>query len=754
MAVQASEIKYELHSLGWKSFQDLCASITVEVLGQTVQVFLPTRDGGRDGAFHGTWKMTGNEKMTGSFVIQCKFTGKADALLPMSAIDDELKKVEKLAARGLSNNYILMTNYGVSGVVESEIRERFLSIAGIKECVSFGREWINQKIRESARLRMMVPRVYGLGDLSQILDERAYAQATDILSSLGDDLATFVITDAHRKSVKALMEKNFVLLLGEPASGKSTIAASLALGAIDIWGCSTIKVRNPEEFVHHWNPHEPKQFFWVDDAFGPNQYQWDLAVSWNNALPHLKAAVGKGAKIVFTSRDYIYNRAKGDLKLSAFPLFVDSQVVINVQNVSKIDREQILYNHVKLGNQPSSFKSVIKPHLQAVATHHEFRPEIARRLGNTFFTRNLAPYRDALIDFVARPVAFLKEIISSLDPESKAAIAVIFMSGGSIESPLELTTKLQHAVDLLGGSAAGVRQALTALQGSLTKLITSESRKIWTFKHPTIADAFAQVVADDPELLDIYLNGAKIETIVQEVVVGEATVEGAKVVIPDTRYLELASRLNRELKIDAICRFLGARCCRSFLEYYFKACPKVLDHVCTPHSYLHATLQTDLLPKLQQYGLLQPEQRRKLIESVTKLAVDTPDADFLTVERVKQVFSSDEIGALIAGVKKDLLPNLREIVSVWNDNYSYNKEQDPDDYFASLSEALDAYMAEFSDDEDAVAAIEEAQALVQEYISDLREENPRREPDWADDDLGPPRSTANPSRSIFDDVDS
>lgn len=104
-------------------------------------------------------------------------------------------------------------------------------------------------------------------------------------------VATF---DPHRKSVRALLDAGFVLLLGEPACAKSTIAASLALGAIDLWGCSTIKIRNPEEFVRHWNPHEPKQFFWVDDAFGSTQYQWDLAVGWNNALPHLKAAIRKG----------------------------------------------------------------------------------------------------------------------------------------------------------------------------------------------------------------------------------------------------------------------------------------------------------------------------------------------------------------------------------------------------------------------------------------------------------------------------
>ncbi|MFQ1013350.1 hypothetical protein [Gilliamella apicola] len=41
---------------------------------------------------------------------------------------------------------------------------------------------------------MLIPRVYGLGNLEQILDERAYSQAKAILSSIGDDLQKFVIT--------------------------------------------------------------------------------------------------------------------------------------------------------------------------------------------------------------------------------------------------------------------------------------------------------------------------------------------------------------------------------------------------------------------------------------------------------------------------------------------------------------------------------------------------------------------------------
>lgn len=228
---------------------------------------------------------------------------------------------------------------------------------------------------------MLVHRVYGLGDLSQILDERAYAQAVEVLSALGDDLGKFVITDAYQKSAKALVEHGFVLLLGEPACGKSTIAAALAVGALDEWGCSTIKVRDADDFVRDSNPNEPKQFFWVDDAFGATQIDWQSAVGWNRAFPHVQAAIRRGAKVVFTSCDYIYRSAKSVLKQSALPVIQESQVVTRVEQLSKDEKEQILYNHIRLGTQSTEFKSSVKSFLPVVPAHQRFSPEIARRLG-------------------------------------------------------------------------------------------------------------------------------------------------------------------------------------------------------------------------------------------------------------------------------------------------------------------------------------------------------------------------------------
>jgi hypothetical protein len=209
-------------------------------------------------------------------------------------VKSELKKAQGLATRGLADDYILLTNFGVSGTRAAEIERNFRDV-GVKQCRVLGADWITEKIRQSARLRVMVPRVYGLGDLSQILDERAYAQSKAILSAMGDDLARFVITDAHRRAVRAVLDHQFVLLLRDPASGKSTIAASLAVGALDHWHAPTIRISSPEELAEHWNPEE-RLFFWVDDAFGATQYQRQTVDAWNRQLPLMTTAIRKGAR--------------------------------------------------------------------------------------------------------------------------------------------------------------------------------------------------------------------------------------------------------------------------------------------------------------------------------------------------------------------------------------------------------------------------------------------------------------------------
>lgn len=246
---------FALHTLGWRAFQDLCAAVLREVWAQSVHTFADSNDGGRDGAFYGTWQQPPDpigvqDVPDGPFVLQCKHTKKADTTLTPSELSDEFDKVQALVERGLCGSYVLLTNARVSGTSQATIRQR-LRDAGVAYPLILDGQWICDTIATRQRLRTFVPRVYGLGDLSQILDERAYNQAQALLGHLRDELAAFVVTDAYLRAVQAVQAHGFVLLLGEPGVGKSVIAETLAMTALDTWGCLTVKAPDAAGLVRH-----------------------------------------------------------------------------------------------------------------------------------------------------------------------------------------------------------------------------------------------------------------------------------------------------------------------------------------------------------------------------------------------------------------------------------------------------------------------------------------------------------------------
>ena len=752
---QANEITYELHSLGWKAFQNLCATITAEVWGQEIQTFADSRDGGRDGAFHGEWVSEDGESLSGSFAVQCKFTAQADKRIKLSDLKDELEKVRRLTGKGLSDNYILFTNSKLTGENEERIREAFENIPGVKRVKCYGREWITQIIRESSRLRMLVPRVYGLGDLSQILDERACRQAQEILSSLGDDLRKFIITDAYRQSAKALVEHGFVLLLGEPMCGKSTIAAMLSMGALDEWGCSTVKILDADDFVKHSNPLE-KQLFWVDDAFGPTQFDLNRTVNWNQAFPHVNAAIRRGSKVIFTSRDYIYKSAKKYLKESALPVMKKSQVVIHVENLTREEREQILYNHIRLGTQPRPYKTRLKPFLPNVAHNEKFSPEIARRLGDPLFTKELEVSRNGLLNFVERPLDLLREVIRTVDSGCLAALALVFMRGGYLLSPLEASEDEEKALARLGSSVWEALTGLESLNGSLLVNSVHQGNYGWRFKHPTVRDAFAAEIVSKQDLMDIYVRGASLDKLFEEISCGDLNIDGVKVVIPSNLYGAVIEKIKsvdigERNTYKSLRWFLSYRCDRIFFKQFIAEFPDFIPSL-SVEGYIFLNPNLTMVTRLHKFGLLPEAERLKAVDSIRCLAVEVPDSSFLR-EDIKNLMTNEELSNILISVKENLLPDLDYEVENWRNDYTGDCE--PTEHFEQLRGALYDYREEFKDNEVACEQIDCAIEAIDQYIGELEHE-------YYQDSSGggfsgkykETPSIDSSARSIFEDVDS
>lgn len=754
---------YALHSLGWKSFQDLCSTILGDLWGQDFQTFSPVKDDGRDGYFCGQWKESPRISLHGQFTVQCKFSSDPSATLTPSSIAGELAKASELANQGLCENYILIFNHSISASNHKAVVDLFSKITGVREVRLFGRQWITRQITESARLRMLVPRVYGLGDLSYILDERAKRQAEEILKSMDEDLAKFVKTKAYKDSAKALSKKKALILLGQAASGKSTIAATLSLAALDQWKSPPIFIKDPEKFEQHWNPNDPRQVFWIDDAFGSTSYKKERVDEWNYLLRHMRAALNQGARFIFTSRDYIFKDALRHLKTSEFPLFEDSQVVIRLDELTTEEKRQILYNHIKLGTQPAAFKKKIVPFLDTIAENPAFLPEIARRLGSPVFTNGLSLTADGLKSFVEKPKEMLIKLLSELDTDSRAAIALIFMNEGKLRSPLELSDIEVDALKKLGASEGGVRIGLQNLEESLVKKVFQDESFYWTVKHPTISDAYSEILIRSSELLDIYLLGTSAENLLGEIICGDISVKGARVIIPKDLYLVVAKRLD-ELPVTSsnvyfhspLCSFLSARCSKSFLEFYLSRRPEIFEVVkkygSAPYSGIGALAVT-----LNKLGLLSEDIRSKLVLDLETKAVDELDPCFRN-STLRELLRADDSSRIFDRIRVEALPNLEGMIESMAESF------DPgystiDSYFDDVESLLRSTEDQFShleSDDDFRIQIEEAYSLIESIKSDLHKEHPDVDEDDSNMSV---RSTVESSklkddhsRSIFSDV--
>jgi hypothetical protein len=752
---------FDLHSLGWSSFQQLCLTITREILGQTVESFLDSGDGGRDGAFAGEWQPSGQEGLSGHFVIQCKFTSRINYVLKTSDLSDEVEKAKKLVAQGLCDAYVLMTNAGLSGTGAEKIKSLFKT-AGVKQVATFGSTWISQQILENKQLRMLAPRLYGLGDLSQILDERAYVQARTILESMREELAKVVVTDAYRRAVDAINRHSFVLLIGEPAAGKTTIASLLAMAALDQWNASTLKLDDPGKVAEHWNPGEPSQFFWLDDAFGVTQYEDFLVHRWNHILPQIRPMLRKGAKIVMTSRDYIYNRARKDLKESAFPLLKESQVVIDVHDLSADEKRQILYNHLKLGKQPRSFRTEIKPYLEGVASHRRFIPETARRLADPLFTKDLFIDGYYISQFVEKREQLLQEILQGLDADSKAALALIYMRSGRLESPIELQPSEAQALERLGSDLGGCVSALEALKSSLVLLSHPSDESVWQFKHPTIGDAYAATLVQSPEHLGIFIQGSAPERLVEQVTCGDVGIEKA-VVVPKSLFPQMLAKLSELARSKSyrspwlatfgakrdLQGFLARRCSKEFLSLYLHHNPGLVDQVSEPGLFLDTVPEVRLARRLHEFGLLPEVKRKRFIDAVSNYAIEGEDTYALDDDGIRSLFTDDEFEYLVERVRTELLPRLGDVRRSWQSNHSL--EEPAEEHMQKLLDLFDSLKNQFDEDKSAIKLIDREIRHAAEWIDENTPEEPERSPRKLAKVKAPekPQST----RSIFEDID-
>jgi hypothetical protein len=650
----------------------------------------------------------------------------------------------------------------VSGEVEVAVKERIQAECNIPNVLIYGKDWLDRTILESRRLRQLVPRIYGLGDLSQILDARAYLQSIEILGLMGDDLNKFVITDAYRKSVNALSEKNVVLLLGEPMVGKTTIAAFLCMSMIDEGNFNFIQVNDLYELKKHWNPNE-RQLFWIDDVFGATRYNEEKSEEFNKLFMYLSGLIHKGSKVILTSRTYIFNQAQNHLKSSVSQVFSDSQVVIHVLDLTPAEKQYLLYNHIKYGNQDKSFKTKIKPLLDDVVRNQEILPEIARRLGNRMFTKNLSISKSGLKEFLNKPVDFLYDTISNLSEEALAAMILVFAHANKLPSPVRLLQKDKEMLGLLTSNASRAVQMLQVLKDDFL-LLTQGSERYWRFKHPTLMEAIAKYLSKNTELLDVYIKHAPLIIVLNDIACIGSLRSTNRLIIPTCLYDDLLDRLNPDENLqisEQLFGFLAYHADNDFIRLYKLKYPKFIKRRYLPLSELERHPIVMISKVLYEEGLLDDNDIFQINEFVSECSLEYPDIYILKDKELQEIIGHDSFVLLQDQIIDEVVNNYGKQIDNWFDMYRHEDPAEADYYMEDLINLYSELQESYESRDKLRSATESAIKEIKTRIDDLKsqyEDYQEMKFDEMRDRLNDERyniSQVSPnSSSVFSDLDS
>jgi energy-coupling factor transporter ATP-binding protein EcfA2 len=754
-----------LETIGWKAFQDLCSQVCEEILKRPVQIYREAQDGGQDAVFsvegtHGSVDAT----------VQCKYTSDARRRLKATDIAGELVAVGELVTAGQADTYVLLTSMGVDAKVGVTVRNA-LRAQGVRKPHVFGREYLVRAIRSSARLRALVPQVYGLGDLGAILDQRVIQQTRALLENWIPKLKCYVPTAAHRNAVKSLSSHGLVLLLGNPASGKSTIGAILSTIASENSNHTVLHLTSPRDFEANWNPADPGRFFWIDDAFGANSMRDEYVKDWTTTFGKLQAAISHGNRFVLTSRRHIYEAARPGLGHRSHPEILSGRAVVDVGDLTEEEKAQILYNHVSFGGQTQSWKRSVRDKLDAVARVDRFLPGIAERLGDPAFTKGLGTTRAELIRFMEEPREHLIDTINALDEPLRAALILVYVHQGKLQGTQADDEASKWVASNAGQSIAAIYERMGDLRRSFLSETHVNGLRTWQFAHPTISDALTVILKDRSHMVVAFIRGAPIETIMNGFVC-----EGAKQmyqwpIIPATQNEVLVKRLRlTENKGDvnrSLFAFLANRASDDLLRRLLELEPEILSREATSY-YARVSWDPRLetLARAHRLGLLSEELRDEAARQLTRSAISEFDLSFLEDDDMLSLIPSSELLSLGIRLMTEVLPRVDTRIKLAHEIADLS--DDPESHFERFTEGLRLIEDLGATDGASRLAISGAQASIKSAIEDLEQRiEARKEADQAEKAAWSymaqaPHAAVNPSsgdakgerkRSIFSDVD-
>lgn len=403
-------LAFRLDDLGWFEFEQLAQTLLKARLGLGVEAWGGRGDWGRDAYFEGVLKYPAHENAQGPFLFQCKFVEEANApgAQPERLLLDSVRKESQAISSRLSGHkawpispkhYGLLTNSPASPDLRSKIIKQIkIALPACDVHIHDGND-LSSWLRLTPEIARSFPQLLSLRDLQDLLTDAVNSDTLN-RSQAAIDLArgqarVFVPTSAYTSAQETLLSYGFVVLIGPPEMGKTTIGRIIALSQLCA-GWEALECRSPQEVLRNFK-RDRKQVFVADDFFGRTEYEPMRVSEWQGELAHILPRLDSTHWLILTSRAHLLEFAKANLDVDGqnhrFPNL--GEVIVDASKLSSNEKARILYRHAKGSPLNAVARVAIKDHAEKITKNSHFTPERIRRLVEEVLPKLVADKTDS-----------------------------------------------------------------------------------------------------------------------------------------------------------------------------------------------------------------------------------------------------------------------------------------------------------------------------------------------------------------------
>lgn len=413
---------YNYADLNDVEFEELCKDVMQNKLNEHLRTFARGKDKGID-----------IRNDNDSIVIQVKHYEKSPYSMLKGSLNKEILKVKEINPK----KYYLCISKELTPQQIDEIYDIFKqymydknSIITIKEIDDFLQKEENQGItKKHFKLWLSSSNI-----LEKIGQNDICIDCESLLYNINEEVKYFVKTNMFDKCLEILENERVLAIVGMPGVGKTTTSKMLILKYIEkgyqVRYSTNIDISNIKKAISI-NPNV-KEIILLDDCLG--QHYLNMEEKQENEIisliKYIKSHTNK--VLIMNSRITIFNEAKK--RSEEFNNIIEDKDIkvytINMDNIEKIEKAKIFYNHLYFNNLDNAYFQEIKKDKRYIniIEHRNYNPRIIQYICKKVKTRiESNDYYKYIMECLENPSYIWKnEYYERIEKEDRIFLLVLY----------------------------------------------------------------------------------------------------------------------------------------------------------------------------------------------------------------------------------------------------------------------------------------------------------------------------------------